>query len=106
MSQQEKQKHKVKVRQCTVEQDRDGPTESGQELRDVMEMTRDSPPTGSKKKALLFHTFGGEVCRMDELRTTAPDFTVALCVANMFFLSIGVIVYEDGQDSNCEDGQG
>ena len=106
MSQQKNQKDKVEVRQCTVKQSRYGPTECSQELRNIVEVSRHSPPTRSKKKTFLFLSFGCQIGRVDELRSTAPDFTVALCVTNVFFLSIGVVVYEDSQDSDGEDGQG
>lgn len=81
------------------------PEEGGQDFRDIVKMSGDSPPTGGKKKVLFGFTTDG-VGSFDQDRLLPPDFTATVGFSNMLTLVIGPIVEEDGDGAKNEKERG
>ncbi len=104
MEEQDSQKHKVKVRQYIMEQCWYSPGKGSHELGNVVEVTRDSPPTRHKQEALLLFSSGRTVIGQNCDRLSPPDSAVAIGFPDSFFLSVCIVVDQCGENSYCQNG--
>ena len=71
-----------------------------------MKVPGDSPPSRHKKKTGFLFAGCSVVSCFDSGWPSPPDFAVSLRLASELLVSVCVVVDEDGQDSQCEDGEG
>ena len=100
------QEGEIEVRQGAVEEGGDCPAEGSCQLWDVVEVTRDPPPSRHQQQTCLDLPLRGVISHTDHLGPATPNSACPIGVPHVLLVVVGVVVDVDSGHAHQEDEGG